>query len=242
MTKAEQRVFEFDWNKKRVHFELLVMIMSKTRKSILLLVVLLLCTALFAVPAMAATTQLHIVKYANDGTTILNETTKTYQWMEANLPVLGDGTTHYYSQGPTFNDSDLWDDAELQNIDTRDWGAVKGTDLKDICNLVGGMSAGETVKIKPVTDSAKHSPMNISTPQTRVRDRWVSRGTVQMMDMYPVILMACVSSCLLMQKPIRMAGIHQAGMSLEMPICVIAGRRTIGIIIAAHILRLVAFQ
>ena len=58
------------------------------------------------------TTQLHIVKYANDGTTILNETTKTYQWLEANLPVLGDGTTHYYSQGPTFNNSDLWDDEE----------------------------------------------------------------------------------------------------------------------------------
>ncbi len=87
------------------------------------------------------TTSIHIVKYANDGTTILNETTKTYQWLESNLPVIGDGTTHYYSQGPTFNDSDLWDNAEWQNIDTRDWGAVKGTDLKDICNLVGGMSA-----------------------------------------------------------------------------------------------------
>ena len=38
---------------------------------------------------MAATTQLHIVKYANDGKTILNETTKTYQWMESNLPGIG---------------------------------------------------------------------------------------------------------------------------------------------------------
>ena len=93
---------------------------------------------------------MHIVKYANDGTTILNETTKTYQWLEANLPVLGDGTTHYYSQGPTFNNSDLWDDAEYKNIvPDRDWGAVKGTDLKDICDLVGGMETGETVTISP---------------------------------------------------------------------------------------------
>jgi PKD repeat protein len=99
-------------------------------------------------PVSAVTTSINIVKYANDGTTILNSTTKTYQWLETNLPVLGDGTTHYYSQGPTFNESDYWDDAEWQNIETRDWGAVKGTDLKDLCNLVGGMSAGETVRIE----------------------------------------------------------------------------------------------
>ena len=123
---------------------------------------------LLVTPAMAATTQLHIVKYASDTTTILNETTRTYQWMEANLPVLGDGTTHYYSQGPTFDDSNLWDDAESLNIDTRDWGAVKGTDLKDICNLVGGMSAGETVKIRASDGFSKTFPYAyIYTPNPR---------------------------------------------------------------------------
>ena len=106
---------------------------------------------LLATPAMAATTQLHIVKYAKDGITILNETTKTYQWMEANLPVLGDGATHYYSQGPTFNETDPWDDAEWQNIvPDRDWGAVKGTDVKDLCDLVGGMSAECGTGVSPV--------------------------------------------------------------------------------------------
>ena len=132
--------------------------------------IVLFCIALILLvtPVMAATTQLHIVKYANDGTTILNETTKTYQWLEANLPVLGDGTTHYYSQGPTFNDTNLWDDAESLNIDTRDWGAVKGTDLKDICNLVGGMSAGETVKIKASDGFSKTFPYAyIYTPNSR---------------------------------------------------------------------------
>jgi len=105
---------------------------------------------LLATPVMAAaSTQIHVVKVANDGKTILNETTKSYTWLEANLTVLGDGVTHYYSQGPTFNDSDLWDDLEYKNIETRDWGAVKGTNLKDICDLVGGMKAGETVTITP---------------------------------------------------------------------------------------------
>src|SRR5665647_3386477 len=132
--------------------------------------IVLFCIAilLLTTPAMAATTQLHIVKYANDGTTILNETTKTYQWLEGNLPVLGDGKTHYYSQGPTFNDSDLWDNAESLNIDTRDWGAVKGTDVKEICNLVGGMSAGETVKIKASDGFSKTFPYEyIYTPNPR---------------------------------------------------------------------------
>ena len=82
--------------------------------------------------------------------------------------MLGDGTTHYYSQGPTFDDANLWDDAESLNIDTRDWGAVKGTDLKNICNLVGGMSAGETVKIKAIDGFSKTFPYAyIYTPNSR---------------------------------------------------------------------------
>ena len=108
-------------------------------------------------PASAATTQLHIVKYAGDGTTILSEKTITYQEMENSLPVLGDGITHYYSQGPIFIDNPdpvsqeslRWNPKEDANAyPEKDMGAVKGTDLKDLCNLVGGMSSGDTVKIK----------------------------------------------------------------------------------------------
>jgi len=60
------------------------------------------------------------------------QTTVTYQWMEANLPVLGDGTTHYYHQGPVFIDDPdehgqalRWNPAEDTNVDTKDMGAVK---------------------------------------------------------------------------------------------------------------------
>jgi PKD repeat protein len=99
------------------------------------------------VTALSNTTEVTVLRYANDGITLINETTVTYQWMMANLPVLGDGITHYYSQGPTFNSSDLWDDAEWQNIDSRDWGAVEGTDLKDLCNLLGLVKKGESVAV-----------------------------------------------------------------------------------------------
>ncbi|MDD3135923.1 MAG: NosD domain-containing protein, partial [Methanoregula sp.] len=115
--------------------------------------------ALLVLPAAAATTQIHIVKYAQDNTTILAEQTVNYSWMSANLPVLGDGTTHYYHQGPVFVDDATnetheqelrWNPAEDTNVDTKDMGAVKGTNLKDLCDLVGGMSDGEEVKVLSV--------------------------------------------------------------------------------------------
>ncbi len=104
----------------------------------------------------AATTEMHITRFAADNVTVINETTVTYQWMEANLQVRGDGITHYYLQGPVFvDDADpareeevRWNAAEDTNIQEKDMGAVKGTDLKDLCNLVGGMSPGDTVKLK----------------------------------------------------------------------------------------------
>ena len=69
----------------------------------------------------------------------------TYQWLRDNLPVQGDGTTHFWTQGPTFDKNNLWDPAETVNL--KDKGALKGTDLKDICNLVGGADSGDTVQV-----------------------------------------------------------------------------------------------
>jgi hypothetical protein len=61
---------------------------------------------LFVTPLVSAegTTEVHIAKYANDGITLLNETTVDYEWMMLNLEVYGDGVTHYYHQGPIFED------------------------------------------------------------------------------------------------------------------------------------------
>jgi len=123
--------------------------------------------ALAAPAAMAATTELHVVRYAADGVTILNETTVDYRWLESNLPVQGDGMTHYYHQGPVF-EGDPWNPEEDTNVLEKDMGAVKGTDLKDICDLVGGMKEGETVRIKASDGLSRVFPYrNVYEPESR---------------------------------------------------------------------------
>ncbi len=141
---------------------------EKYKNEIARLVIVCIAVLFLIVPAMAATTELTITKYANDGTTILNQTTKNYTWLEANLPVKGDGSTHYFHQGPTFNDSDPYDPAEWQNVESRDFGAVKGTDVKDLCGLVGEAHTGDMVKIKAADGLTLTYPYEyIYTPDPR---------------------------------------------------------------------------
>ncbi len=123
---------------------------NKMRKSMILVMLLCIAIAGLSAPVQATTTEVDVVKYASDDTTILNTTTVNYTWMEANLAVEGDGVTHYFHQGPIFGEmfeSDPWDVNETTNIESRDFGAVKGTDIKDLCELVGGMSSGDEIKI-----------------------------------------------------------------------------------------------
>jgi hypothetical protein len=96
--------------------------------------------------AAGATTSVNIVKYDGNGE-VLEETDKTYEWLEGNLPVQGDGVTHYYHQGPIF-EGDMWDPTELLNL--KDKGAVKGTAFRDLCDLVGGMSPGDEIMAKAI--------------------------------------------------------------------------------------------
>ena len=65
-------------------------------------------------PVSAATSSLTVTKLASDGTTVLDTETVDYTWMMNNLPVMGDGTTHYYAQGPVFIDDP--DDATEQAL------------------------------------------------------------------------------------------------------------------------------
>ena len=113
------------------------------------LVLLALIAPVFSVQvatASNATTSVHIVKYATDGT-VLAETTKTYEWLRDNLPVQGDGVTHYYHQGPIF-EGDMWDATETINL--KDKGAVMGTAVRDLCDLVGGMTPGNEIMFRSV--------------------------------------------------------------------------------------------
>ncbi len=122
--------------------------MNKPTFFVILSLVLLLASVLVPpiATAQTATTMITITKYAADGTTVMNTTTIDVATMEVTLPVQGDGITHYWNQGPTFDPANILDPDEKLNL--KDKGAVQGTDVKDLCDLVGGASAGDTIRIQ----------------------------------------------------------------------------------------------
>ncbi|WP_342678473.1 NosD domain-containing protein [Methanofollis sp. UBA420] len=126
---------------------------SRIKANITPLLILVLLGLLLVAPVSAGkqTTEVTVVKLAADGTTVLDERTVDYRWMEANLPIQGDGVTHYYMQGPTFNESNLWDPDEIdtESIKGSDYHAMRGTDMQDLCDLVGGMGPDDIVWIHP---------------------------------------------------------------------------------------------
>ncbi|MGI6452338.1 MAG: hemoblobin-interacting domain-containing protein [Syntrophomonadaceae bacterium] len=112
--------------------------------------------------ASAATTELTISRYADDGETILEQKKVDYHWLENpdNIPVCGNGEIRYYHQGPVFiyepadDPVELerlrWNEGEDTNWDTKDMGAVMGTNVRDLLDLVDGMSEGEELEIKAI--------------------------------------------------------------------------------------------
>lgn len=145
---------------------------ARTRRSpatwLMIALLAALCCAAFSVGTVTAapTTALNITVFAPDGVTVVNQTTLTYQWMEQHLPVMGDGTTHYYHQGPVFS-GDKWDPNETVNY--KDRGAVKGTAIRDLCALMGGISPGDDVMIAAVDGyHVQYGYETIENPQPRL--------------------------------------------------------------------------
>ncbi|ACL16103.1 PKD domain-containing protein [Methanosphaerula palustris] len=136
------------------------------------LLLLVLVLVLAAPVAAAQTTDVQVIHYAGDGTTVANQETVNVSWMESNLPVFGDGATPYLLQGPMLNitnysDPAKWNPAEDTNIDKVDE-MIKGTKLVDLCNLVGGMHPGDEVKIIASDGFTKTFPYeNVYNPQAR---------------------------------------------------------------------------
>jgi hypothetical protein len=165
----------------------------KPKKLFLLLIAL----TIIVMHTSAMTTGLHVVKYASDRNTILAEKTISYQWMESNLPVMGDGNTHYYHQGPVFvDDADpvleeqlRWNPKEDTNIHEKDMGAVKGTDVRDLCDLVGGMTAADTLIIKASDGMTKElAYANVYSPSARQGPAvitWYCAGIASCSGPYP---------------------------------------------------------
>ncbi|WP_062399811.1 hypothetical protein [Methanogenium cariaci] len=82
---------------------------------------------------------LTIVKYANDGVTEISNVTFTWDWMADNLPVYGDGETEYKFEGLCFPPNDPWDMAETYPGGFKISEAIKGTSIRELCDLAGGM-------------------------------------------------------------------------------------------------------
>jgi hypothetical protein len=126
--------------------------MLKKKYRVLSCFLILLTFILIVAPSTSAlaagTTSLTITKYAGDGSTIIDQVTISYQEMRDSLPVVGDGITHYYHQGPTFDPGNLWDPDEIVNVDSRDMGAARGTDIRDLLALVGGAPPDSEIEVK----------------------------------------------------------------------------------------------
>lgn len=122
-------------------------------KHSLFLVLIFCCLILCAAPVAAASVE--VMKYAEDGKTVLAQTVVDTSWMEEHLPVLGDGETVYYHEKMIFsgdtNTSDPWDPDEKSAkaiLELGKIGAVKGTSVKELCELVGGATEGDTIRLK----------------------------------------------------------------------------------------------
>lgn len=96
-------------------------------------------------PETTESQNIRIVKVGTDGKTVVNETTVDYEWMAENLPVIGDGETRYKYEGITNNPEDVWDEEQTFPGGFKIDAAVKGTSLRDLVNLVGGMEPGTSL-------------------------------------------------------------------------------------------------
>ncbi|NLG52203.1 MAG: hypothetical protein GX552_18995 [Chloroflexi bacterium] len=128
--------------------------------------------------AAAGTTSIRVVKYQPDGTTIIDERTIDYATMQSSLPVQGDGIREFYHQGPTFDPANFWDPTETLNLKAK--GALKGTDLRDLCELVGGMAPGDTVRVMAIDGFSKtfdYANVYHPTPeQGKIVVSWYAKG------------------------------------------------------------------
>ena len=135
------------------------------------LVALIVLLALALPAAAAQTTTLEVVRYGWDNATVAESVTVNVSWMEAHLPVMGDGITPYYFQGPTFNPADLWDSAEKINVDStaiKINETVKGTAIRDLVELVGGMHPGDEVQVRAADGFRKRIGFaNVYSPPSR---------------------------------------------------------------------------
>lgn len=103
-------------------------------------------------PAEAATNSITVnLYYANSS--LQESITLNLSQIKA-LPVQGDGTTHYYHQGPSFDEENMWDPDETVNL--KDMGALNGSDVKDICEALSATVPSDAeIQIKAADNFSK---------------------------------------------------------------------------------------
>jgi len=99
----------------------------------------------FQKPTEAPT--LTIIKIGADKETEVQNITKTYTWMAENLDVYGDGSTDYKFEACCYpaTGPDPWDVNETYPGGVKISDPIKGTSIKDLCELVGGMPEGTEI-------------------------------------------------------------------------------------------------
>jgi hypothetical protein len=191
----------FSWDAEKVGGWRSVNTFTRWRYALLVFLLII----ILVVPVTAYTTNVTVRRYAVDGLTPITETTKSYQWLEANLPVYGDGNTYYYFQGPVFEgeweanyglsfpeyrtdwggtppdwleSEEMWDrvwngtayeQKEETNWQTKNLGKLKGTNIRDLCNLVGGLPAGQKARIIATDNVDQYIPYSaLYTPSSQL--------------------------------------------------------------------------
>lgn len=162
------------------------------------LVALALLLALALSAAAAQTTTLEVVRYGWDNATVAESVTVNVSWMEAHLPVMGDGITPYHFQGPSFVPTDLWNPAESLNP-AKINEIVKGTAIRDLCDLVGGMHPGDEVQVRAADGFRKRlNYTNVYAPPARqgppVLAWWNARNGYAWPDSMRLFFLADTSS------------------------------------------------
>ncbi|MEN6342811.1 MAG: dockerin type I domain-containing protein [Methanospirillum sp.] len=152
-----------------------------------------------ALPAAAAqTTTIEVVRYGWDNATVAQSVTVNVSWMEAHLPVMGDGVTPYRFQGPTFVETDLWNPAETMNLEKINE-TVKGTAIHDLVELVGGMYPGDEVQVRAADGFRKRLNFtNVYAPPARqgppILAWWNSRNGYAWPESMRLFFLADISS------------------------------------------------
>lgn len=133
-----------------------------------------------------------VKKLANDGVTVLNQTTVTMEYLKDNFIVYGDDSINYYYQTATYDEYDLWNPNEDVNVESGDMGTRKGTEIKDILGLVGGASSGDTIKIARYSDMTFNyeTIYNYVPRRGRITLTWRKNGSYSFSESPQLIFMA----------------------------------------------------